>query len=301
VLNSQIIVSSTRGLHPKQQVTLSIPGQTPLLVEIKRVLSATNITVGEPNQGIKNQYNQTILVPYDGGTFTAYEQSRNPMGMEPVIRAVYEEEPTIALRTVMVDPLGNMYDADNPIPIKIESLNDSVLSLGTEDGTLTGIQHVIKVGSDLNLRVKDEGANTLLSSIDSKLTSPITVSLPGVATSAKQDIGNASLASIDSKLTNPIDIRDLNADQDDVMIAGSINGLSTGAAYHFVYNLRQQILATHDRQQAITYADFGTKDERITSIVYTSITFPGHSATKTMTYTNVGGKYRRDSINWTVI
>lgn len=269
VVDGYIIVSSTKGLHPKQEISLTLPGLPVLNCEIKRIFSPTQITVGESKQSIRGQFDQAKLSPYIGGTLTSFEQPRNAMGMEPAIRAVYAEEPTVALRSHLVDYWGNSYDETNPIPIKIESLNDSVLVLGTEDGNITGTQHVLKVGPDLNLRVKDEDATLLLSDIS-------------------------------SKLTNPIDIRDLNADQDDVMIAGSINGLSSGDIYHFVYNLRQQILATHDRQQSITYADFGTKDERITSITYTSPTFPGHTAIKTMTYTLIGGKYRRDSINWSI-
>lgn len=55
------------------------------------------------------------------------------------------------------------------LEVSISSIDDSILVVGTEDGTKTGTQHVLKVGSDLNLRVKDDASNTSLASIDSKL------------------------------------------------------------------------------------------------------------------------------------
>jgi hypothetical protein len=87
----------------------------------------------------------------------------------------------------------------------------------------------------------------------------------------------------------------------DVLIKGTIDGTTSGTPYGWVYNLRQQILASHDRDQDITYADFGTKNERITQIDYTSPTFPSIIARKSITYTLVSGRYRRDSITWTII
>jgi hypothetical protein len=96
-------------------------------------------------------------------------------------------------------------------------------------------------------------------------------------------------------------IGDLNANKDDVAIAGTEDGNSTGVVRHFVNNRRQQILASHDRQQSISYSDFGTKDQRIVSVVYTSPTFPGISAVKTINYSLVGNRYRRDDIIWSII
>lgn len=267
---------------------------------------------------------------------------------------------------------------------------DSVLSVGTEDGTTSGTRHVQKIGADGNLRVKDDAAVTELQGINTKLASPLplpsdaatqttlqevadsvdqiepkldailteltqktepanaqnirplvfatdSVSVPGVATEAKQDAGITQLTNINTKLANPlplpigaatenkqddantllqsiddkldgpipvngtVSIGDLNAAKDDVAIAGTENGLATGTVRHFVNNRRQQILSAHDRQQVVTYADFGTKDQRVTSIAYTSPTFPGITALKTLTYSLVGTRYRRDNITWSIV
>lgn len=88
---------------------------------------------------------------------------------------------------------------------------------------------------------------------------------------------------------------------DNVQLVGSIDGTKTGTKFGYVNNVRQQILAAHDRDQEITYADFGTKDQRITRIDYTSATFSGIIARKDITYTLQGNRYRRDNITWVII
>lgn len=123
------------------------------------------------------------------------------------------------------------------------------------------------------------------------------VSIPALATT------NASLANIEAALSSPLEV-DLDAfttTPDSVQLVGSVDGTASGTKYGFVNNIRQQILATDDRESEIEYADFGTKDQRITKISYTSPTFPGVTLEKQLTYTLVGNRYRRDSINWVVV
>lgn len=75
---------------------------------------------------------------------------------------------------------------------------------------------------------------------------------------------------------------------------GSINVSGSASS-----NIRQEILVAADLHEAITWADFNTSTERITSIVYTSATYSPHTATKTFNYTLTSGAYRLDSIIWT--
>ncbi len=82
---------------------------------------------------------------------------------------------------------------------------------------------------------------------------------------------------------------------------GTVDGTVAGARKVFVNNVRQQILAAHDKQEAISYLDFGTKYERIVRIDFTSATFPGIIVRQDFTWTLVGIKYRLDSLNWSVL
>jgi len=108
---------------------------------------------------------------------------------------------------------------------------------------------------------------------------------------------------LDVNIINPIsvDLDGTTATPDSVLTIGSENGLTTGVKRAFVNNLKQQILTTQDVQEAITWANFGTKQERITQIDYTSATISGNTARKIFTYTLVGTQYRLDSTNWSII
>lgn len=55
------------------------------------------------------------------------------------------------------------------------------------------------------------------------------------------------------------------------------------------------------RQRVITYADIGTPNQRIIQVDYTASVRPGVTARKVITYTLVSGRYRRDSINWSIV
>jgi len=124
----------------------------------------------------------------------------------------------------------------------------------------------------------------------------------GAATDALQNAANVILTSIDGKLTSPLTVNATLADEP-IKMSGTENGLPTGTEFTVVNNRRLQILGAKDREQSITYADFGTKNQRITQIDYTAAsigTGVGYTARKTFTYTLVGTNYRRDSINWTL-
>ena len=109
------------------------------------------------------------------------------------------------------------------------------------------------------------------------------------------DITNTTLTDIYNTLNQPLEITQPS------ITAGTQDGLVGGPVFINVSNLRQQILASHDREQSITYADFGTKNQRVVQIDYSSPTFAGFVAQKVILYSLVSGRYRRDSINWSVI
>jgi hypothetical protein len=95
---------------------------------------------------------------------------------------------------------------------------DDSIAIGTPTELFTATDVGPKVALDVNVAqtVLPPGAatsalqttgNTSLASIDTKLTSPLTINLPpGASTSALQTTGNTSLASIDSKLTSPLTV-----------------------------------------------------------------------------------------------
>jgi len=234
-------------------------------------------------------------------------------------------EDSIAIKDTDGDELN--VNTDGSINVIVQDIaidstdGDSILVVGTEDGTPTGTQHNLKVGSDKNLRVKDEDATTILNNIYAELqdktepndtqnirlldftTDSIDVSgsqievlnsvLPnGAATEAKQDDINNNLLSIELELQNG------------VLQIGTEDGQVSGIKRVFVNNIKEQILAAKDRDQEISYADFGTKNQRVVQIDYTAPsigTGTGFIARKTFIYSLVGNRYRRDNITWSIV
>lgn len=225
-----------------------------------------------------------------------------------VLRYAFDEATqtlrTTAVATIITPPA---------LEVIIDHTTDSI-RLGDGTNFFTSSQVGLKNGLDVSL------INTSIS-IDNISG---TISLPtGAATSALQLTSNSLLTSIDSKLplslgqqlsagslsvviasdqTLSIELDGFTSpNPDNVMTVGSIDGSKTGTKYGFVYNLRQQILAAHDRESTFTYADFGTKNERITRIDFISATFPGFTVRKDFIYTLNSGKYRLDDINYTLV
>ncbi len=217
--------------------------------------------------------------------------------------------------------IRNLAFATDKVDVSGSSITVSSSALPT--GAATEAKQDITNTKLDTLNAKDFATETTLDELNTKVITTVngikvdvqSSALPaGAATAARQDTGNASLSSIDSKLNTlgqknsagsvPVVLasdQTVNVQtQNPVVIAGTEDGTSGGTQRVIVNNLKNQILAAHDRLQSFTYADFGTKDERITAITYTSPTFLGHTATKSISYTLVGNKYRRDTITWNI-
>lgn len=351
-----ITVMDSSLFKVKQLVNITANTLPNLNLEVKSVPNDVTIVVGPIGANIFTYTDISAYTTALSGAISANEQKRSSVPVEEINRAVYEEEPTVALRNVLVDKHGRKIDSSNPLPttatisgdvtIGTDGFNptdpDSMLATGSEDGTKTGIKHAVRVDSELDLRVGiSDGANKAAVNISNELSvvdqltrnklDTLIASLAAtlnVSDSAAQALLTtiiASLASIDAGIpaalgqttmansmpvtlaTNqsPIPVTASLSDEP-IKISGTDNGTPTGTEYTFVNNRVAQILAAKDsRSGTITYADFGTKDQRVLSISYTAPsigTGPGFTAVKSFTYTLVGNRYRRDTPgNWTII
>lgn len=235
----QVQLDSTLDFRVKQKVQIRATAQLILTVEVKRVISINVLEVGPIGQGITSRSDLTLYTTAASATIEASEQPRPSISLIEFQRASFEEEPISAIRSFLVDKLGNGFDSvvgiDGKTRLMVDAAvsvsgvtvdldaftknpPDNAIAVGTEDGSKNGVKHALKVGSDLKLEVKDTAADASLASIDGKITTtvngikvdgsavtqPVSASslpLPtGAATAAKQDTGNASLASIDGKI-----------------------------------------------------------------------------------------------------
>jgi hypothetical protein len=209
-------------------------------------------------------------------------------------------------------------NSDGSINVKATDLDIRNLTFASDKVDVSG-SSVSVTASDLDIRnlsaLQDnvaisDGSNTLAINLDGSLNvsgvateltlSSIDAKLPTLGPNAAASSVSVTLATDQTPLPVNLDAF-TNVDPDSVQLVGSINGTKTGTKYGIVNNLRLQILDSHDRIAAFTYADFGTKNQRITQINYTSGTFPGTTVQRQFSYTLVGTNYRRDNETWAIV
>ena len=185
---------------------------------------------------------------------------------------------------------------------------DNVLIAGSEDGTKSGNKHAVRVDAELDLRVGiSDGANKAVVDAGGDLhvyDAGALAALQSIDAGIPAALGQTTMAgsmpvTIASDQT-PIPV-EMTFPNEPMKISGTVDGAPNGIEYGFVNNLRLQILDSHDRVAQFTYADFGTKNQRITKIDYTSATFPSATIRREFAYTLVGNNYRRDDETWTVV
>lgn len=246
---------------------------------------------------------------------------KNQIKSRNVIEQREHQDDAAARRVILIDEFGNPFNDTNPLPaqavingnvtITLDGFDfntpGSLLATGSETGAMVGTKHAMRVDPALDVRVGiSNGANKAI------------VSALGELSVADADT-RAALATIITQLAGTITVDDPNAQAlltsiltalgsvqlaEPVKISGTIDGTPTGTEITFVNNRKQQILAAHDRDQIITYADFGTKNQRITNIDYVSPTIgtgPGFTARKNLVYVLDGSRYRRTNITWSLV
>lgn len=234
-----------------------------------------------------------------------------------VIKMVYDP-PTESLKVLATISIGS-------VSVDLDAATDSVrLGDGVLLNTLTNVggKNALDVNiaggslaiiidhADDSIRLGDGTTLFTGSTIGPKTGLDVAIissTLPsGASTEAKQDNQITLLSSIDTKLGNPLAVTVAleaftGVSPDNVQLVGSIDGTKTGTKYGFVNNIRQQILSSQDRTADFTYADFGTKNQRVTRVDYSSATFPGFTLRRDFSYTLTSGQYRRDDEVWSVV
>lgn len=290
--NGVVTLANATLFKVKQEVRLNATALPQLELEVKSVESITQLIVGPRGGNIKATINISQYTTAAGASIDAPEQKRTPIDYAEIMRAVYDEEPTVALRNVLVDKLGNKIDENNPLPTTATisgdvtigtdgfdlTVPDSMLTTGSEDGTKTGIKHAVRVDSELDLRVGiSDGANKAVVSADGKL-------------------------SVDDADTQLLLANVLTQLQAGSISIGTEDGTETGVQHVFVNNLKSMILASHDRDRDVIYLDpTSKKNRRVERFEFTSATFPGITLVREFNYDLIGSDYVFINDNWTLI
>jgi hypothetical protein len=156
-------ISNTAGFKVKQSVVLSATGLPDLQVQVKRVVSPGQLIVGpipaslqppqrqEGAQLLSRRIDISAYTVAAGAFIYAGEQPKSQLKPEDIIVAVYEQEPTVALRTTGVDQYGNFYSPTNPLPVALEG----TISLGTVtvQGSPSGFDLNVNADGSINVNV----------------------------------------------------------------------------------------------------------------------------------------------------
>lgn len=128
----QLQIDDAFSLKVKQILVLKSNTQANLTLQVKRVLNPTTFLVGLSQKNIDDRTDVSAYLVADGATISSPDpyQLRPGIAPEDFSRAVYDEEPTIAIRTVMVDRGGRYIGSDPELPLYVQ-LTDGSVNIGT--------------------------------------------------------------------------------------------------------------------------------------------------------------------------
>jgi hypothetical protein len=128
--DGRVTIADTVHFKVKQLVILkssSIPQET---YQVNRVENSTTLYLGPVNSRIEVRSDISLFTTADSATIEAVVQPRSKVPEQEVERLTYDEEPTVARRVVLVDPYGDYYTLDSPLPVdatlNVESLDISL-------------------------------------------------------------------------------------------------------------------------------------------------------------------------------
>ena len=128
-----VTIANTINFKVKQKVILTASGQSNIELQIQQVLSDTQFVVGPIGSKIQDVHDISAYTTAASAAVFLNEQQRPVIPEQEITRIIYEEEPTLAHRNVLVDWLGNYYTIDNPLPVQ---LSDGSIEIGTVNAEL---------------------------------------------------------------------------------------------------------------------------------------------------------------------
>jgi hypothetical protein len=135
--DGSVYLITTRNFKVKQKVAISATGLPDLSLEVKKVISPTQMLVGPVSSKMTERQNLSEYTLDKNPKIRAEEQDRPGIPTEQHERYVYAEEPIMAKRVISVDEYGNYYSESNPLTVKLSE--DSPLVLENVQVDLDGV------------------------------------------------------------------------------------------------------------------------------------------------------------------
>jgi hypothetical protein len=129
-----VTVGDTSLFKVKQEIIIAADTLQNLdNLEIKKIVDSTTMYVGPKGGSINARINISAYTVFLNAKIFANEQKRPSIPFEEFTRAVYDEEPVVANRTISVDKYGEYYTIDNPLPVQ---LSNGSVNIGTVNAEL---------------------------------------------------------------------------------------------------------------------------------------------------------------------
>lgn len=130
----------------KQEILISALSLPTLTLEVKEITDDNTILVGIKG-AITLRFDISAYTLMGAASISANEQKRPAIDFAELQRAMYEEEPTVAQRSVLVDECGNRINNNNPLPVAF----DGTVSIG--DVSIVDNGNTLKVNTDGSINV----------------------------------------------------------------------------------------------------------------------------------------------------
>lgn len=151
--SGQVFIATTEEFKVKQLVTVRGNALPPLDLQVKRINSDTELLLG-PRNPSSDPVDLSLYTVAASSTISAQEQTRPSIPDKEYMRAVYAEEPAVAIRGLLVNEQGQPYSDENPLPIQIGDVTIDNVGIEDEDG------NKLKVNPDGSLNVVQVGIFT---------------------------------------------------------------------------------------------------------------------------------------------
>lgn len=214
---------------------------------------------------------------------------------QQVLQKVYDEaNDRLRVDAVVTATIGDVkIDAEeSDIAIK-DRVTDNLLKINT-DGSIDA-NVVVSASSGDSIKISD-GIDELAINADGSLNAQVA----GVSTAANQTTQITSLNSIDTKL-NTLGQKPKSGSVP-VVLASDTDTIPVQDQPATTQYYHDKILSADDLLETYSWLSFGTKNERLSQLNFTSASVASNKVLrKTFSYTFISGAYRLDTVTWSVI
>lgn len=160
-----IQIADTKGFKVKGAAQLSDSNGLKMVVQVNQVLSETTMIVGKLGSspsatagGIASGavVDVSAFLVSNNAVIGFAQQPKSKIKTDDIDEAVYENDPVVAIRTIEVDPYGEMYGPDHPMPVAF----DGTISIGDVSIVEGGNTMVVNPDGSINVVVESIPSST---------------------------------------------------------------------------------------------------------------------------------------------